>query len=292
MSRTACSRASDVYKRQVYVLDADLNPVPPGHLGELYVGGYGVARGYLGRPGLSADRFVPDPFGAPGARMYRSGDMVRWLADGNIEYAGRGDHQVKIRGFRIELGEIEARLMALHGVAEAAVVVHEGPAGKKLVAYVAPAAEVGADFTAGLRALLAAQLPDYMVPAAFVRLARLPRLVSGKLDRAALPEPRQVEAREFHAPSTDAARRLAEIWQDVLGVPSVGQRDNFFELGGDSLLSLKAVSYTHLASPHSKPTRRRKARLRRRWPRSGRRCWVRRPWAATTTSSSWAATRS
>ena len=231
-----------VGERTVYVLDADLNPVPPGHLGELYVGGYGVARGYLGRPGLSADRFVPDPFGAPGARMYRSGDMVRWLADGNIEYAGRGDHQVKIRGFRIELGEIEARLMALHGVAEAAVVVHEGPAGKKLVAYVAPAAEVGADFTAGLRALLAAQLPDYMVPAAFVRLARLPRLVSGKLDRAALPEPTQVEAREFHAPSTDAARRLAEIWQEVLGVPSVGQRDNFFELGGDSLLSLKVLT--------------------------------------------------
>ncbi|MFY3699389.1 amino acid adenylation domain-containing protein, partial [Achromobacter xylosoxidans] len=231
-----------VGERTVYVLDADLNPVPPGHLGELYVGGYGVARGYLGRPGLSADRFVPDPFGAPGSRMYRSGDMVRWLADGNIEYAGRGDHQVKIRGFRIELGEIEARLMALDGVAEAAVVVHDGATGKKLVAYVAPAGDAGADFTSGLRALLAAQLPDYMVPAVFVRLARLPRLVSGKLDRAALPEPRQVEAREFHAPSTDAARRLAGIWQEVLGVRSVGQRDNFFELGGDSLLSLKVLT--------------------------------------------------
>ncbi|MDQ8032586.1 MAG: amino acid adenylation domain-containing protein, partial [Bordetella sp.] len=231
-----------VGERSVYVLDADLNPVPPGHLGELYIGGLGVARGYLDRSGLTADRFVPDPFGAPGARMYRSGDIVRWLEDGNIEYAGRGDHQVKIRGFRIELGEIEARLLGLAGVAEAAVVVHEDGAGRKLVAYVAAAGEQAGDFTARLRAQLAAQLPDYMVPAAFVRLASLPRLVSGKLDRAQLPAPQQAGTRDFHAPSTEAARRLAGIWQDVLGVASVGQRDNFFELGGDSLLSLKVLT--------------------------------------------------
>ncbi|SIT01149.1 non-ribosomal peptide synthetase [Achromobacter sp. MFA1 R4] len=228
--------------REVYVLDGDLQQVPVGHLGELYIGGYGVARGYLGRPDLTADRYVANPFGEPGARMYRSGDIVRWMGDGNIEYAGRGDHQVKIRGFRIELGEIEARILALDSVAEAAVVVHEDAGGKKLAAYVVPAAGEGAGLAAELRGQLAAHLPDYMVPASFTVLAALPRLISGKLDRAALPAPQAGMQRDFVAPSTEPARVLAGIWQDVLGVDRVGQTDNFFELGGDSLLSLKVLA--------------------------------------------------
>ena len=228
--------------RAVYVLDGDLQQVPVGHLGELYIGGYGVARGYLGRPGLTADRYVANPFGEPGTRMYRSGDIVRWMGDGNIEYAGRGDHQVKIRGFRIELGEIEARILALDSVAEAAVLVHEDAGGKKLAAYVVPAAGEGAGLAAELRSQLAAQLPDYMVPASFSVLTALPRLISGKLDRAALPAPQAGMQRDFVAPSTEPARVLASIWQDVLGVDRVGQTDNFFELGGDSLLSLKVLA--------------------------------------------------
>ncbi|CAM3994351.1 amino acid adenylation domain-containing protein [Bordetella bronchialis] len=263
-----------VGERRLYVLDGDLRPVPAGHVGELYIGGYGVARGYLGRGALTAESFVADPFDAPGARMYRSGDLVRWLPDGNVEYIGRRDSQVKIRGFRIELGEIEARILAMPGVEEAAVVIHQGPSGAQLAGYIGvgdagpaaadspdaptPAASsplpatapgeqaaangaTAAQLGARLRAQLAAQLPDYMVPASITVLPRLPRLVSGKLDREALPAPGAGTRRGYVAPSTEAARQLAAIWQEVLGVPRVGQTDNFFELGGDSLLSLKML---------------------------------------------------
>uniref|UniRef100_UPI0039F03DFF amino acid adenylation domain-containing protein n=1 Tax=Bordetella sputigena TaxID=1416810 RepID=UPI0039F03DFF len=241
-----------VGERRLYVLDADLRPVPVGHVGELFIGGYGVARGYLGRMALTAESFVADPFGAPGTRMYRSGDMARWLADGNVEYIGRRDNQVKIRGFRIELGEVESRILALPGVEEAAVVVRQGPSGAQLAAYIGTGQDGSGAIppAARLRTQLAAQLPDYMVPASITVLPRLPRLISGKLDRQALPAPSAAAERDFVAPATNAARQLAAIWEEVLDAPRVGQTDNFFELGGDSLLSLKMLSRVRaLAQP-------------------------------------------
>ncbi len=233
--------------RTAHVLDGDLQPVPQGAVGELYIGGLGLARGYLGRPGLTAERFIADPFDATGgARLYRTGDLVRWLDDGQMEYVGRADHQVKVRGFRIELGEIEALLLAQPGVTEAAVVAHEAPTGRQLVAYAVSAQPQADDQPALLKAALAAALPEHMVPAHILVLPRLPRLPNGKLDRHALPEPgaarTQAEGRPFVPPSTDAARRLAGLWQEVLGVERIGEQDNFFELGGDSLLSLKVMS--------------------------------------------------
>jgi len=227
--------------RCAYLLDAELNLVPPGVAGELYLGGEGLARGYLNRPGLTAERFVPDPFSDGGARLYRSGDLARWLPDGQLEYLGRIDQQLKIRGFRIEPGEIEARLLAQAGVANAAVIAVESPTGARLAAYVVPA-EGSTINIASLRAALAAQLPDYMVPAAFVALAALPLTPNGKLDRRALPAPAAEGGRPYVAPRTEAQRWLAQVWQEVLGVERVGLDDHFFELGGDSLLSLKVIS--------------------------------------------------
>ncbi|MFC4344052.1 amino acid adenylation domain-containing protein, partial [Cupriavidus numazuensis] len=232
-----------VGERTAYVLDADLAPVPRGVIGELYIGGYGLARGYLGRAGLSAERFVADPFDSEGGRLYRTGDLVRWLPDGNIEYIGRVDHQVKIRGFRIELGEIEARLRSVAGVADAAVVACDGPSGRMLAGYIVPReGEDAARLSGRVRRELGQALPDYMVPAHLQCLSALPRLISGKLDRAALPDPQAGGSARYVAPSTPQAQQLAEIWQQVLGVPRVGETDNFFELGGDSLSSLKVVS--------------------------------------------------
>ncbi len=229
-----------VGERAAYVLDAEMQLVPEGVVGELYIGGYGLARGYLGRGGLSAERFVADPFDNGGGRLYRTGDLVRWMEDGNIEYMGRADHQVKIRGFRIELGEVERALRTVPGVQDGVVVVHDGAAGRQLVAYIVPMPGLlGAKLASGIRRRLADSLPDYMVPAHVLALEALPRLVSGKLDRNALPEPGTAGLRNFAPPSTPEARLLAGIWQDVLGVERVGETDNFFELGGDSLLSLK-----------------------------------------------------
>jgi len=229
--------------RRIYLLDPQGRPVPLGVAGELHVAGDAVALGYLNLPALTAERFVADPFGAPGSRCYRSGDLARWRADGNLEFVGRVDHQVKLRGFRIELGEIEARLRACAGVSEAVVIVREDtPGHKRLVAYLL--AEAGEQLEpARLREQMAGQLPTYMVPAAFIVLDALPRTANGKLDRKALPQPDQVAlaTRDYEAPQTAAEAAMAAIWQDLLGMERVGRRDQFFELGGHSLLVVALI---------------------------------------------------
>ncbi|ANZ40480.1 hypothetical protein BBK82_35175 [Lentzea guizhouensis] len=221
---------------RVYVLDEDLRPVPPGVVGEMHVAGAGLARGYLNRPGLTASRFVADPFGAPGSRMYRTGDLARWK-DGRLDYLGRADHQVKIRGFRIELGEVEAALEAHEDVTAAAADVREHAGRNVIVGYVVGGH--GAD----LRAFLARTLPDHMVPSAFVHLDRLPLTGNGKLDRKALPAPEWETTGARHVePRTEPERVLAGIWAQVLGLDRVGVEDDFFELGGDSIISIQVVS--------------------------------------------------
>ncbi|MGN6381061.1 MAG: amino acid adenylation domain-containing protein [Dyella sp.] len=228
---------------RIYVLDAHREPVPVGVVGELYIGGAGVARGYLDRPELTAERFVADPFGTdPDARMYKTGDLGRWRPDGTIDFLGRNDFQVKIRGFRIELGEIEARLRECAGVREAAVVAREDtPGDKRLVAYYAGAAESTVE---ALRSYLADRLPGYMVPAAFVRMDALPLSPNGKLDRKALPAPSgsACAAQEYEAPRGDIEVALADIWAQLLKVGRIGRRDHFFQLGGHSLLTVRVIS--------------------------------------------------
>ncbi|MFE5698927.1 condensation domain-containing protein, partial [Streptomyces erythrochromogenes] len=228
---------------QVFLLDVLGNPVPVGVAGEIHVAGAGLARGYLHRPELTEERFPVNPFGEPGERMYRSGDVARWRADGTLEYLGRADDQVKIRGFRIELGEIETVLVGHPGVREAVVVAHQGADGhRRLVAYAVTADGVA---TADLRTHLAAVLPDYMVPAVFVPLDDLPLTPSGKVDRRSLPAPEfrpDVSATDYEAPRNATEQLLAEVWSEVLGVEKVGIHDNFFDLGGDSILSIQVVS--------------------------------------------------
>jgi acyl carrier protein len=230
---------------RVYILDAHRQPVPVGVMGELYIGGAGVARGYLQRPELTAERFIPDPFNKdPKARLYKTGDLGRWRADGNIEYLGRNDFQVKIRGFRIELGEIEAQLSACEGVREAVVIAREdSPGDKRLVAYVVPRAGVALSITA-LRESLSRGLAEYMIPSAFVSLDALPLTPNGKLDRRALPMPDQlaVVSREYEAPVGEVEQVIATIWQALLGLERVGRHDHFFELGGHSLLVMRLVT--------------------------------------------------
>ncbi|MCG1042450.1 amino acid adenylation domain-containing protein [Mycetohabitans sp. B8] len=227
---------------QIYILDRYSRPVPPGVAGEIHVGGVSVARGYLNRPELTAERFVVNPFqnGAQG-RMYKTGDLGRWLADGNIEYLGRDDHQVKIRGFRIELGEIEAQLARHPLVRNAAVLACGEGNDRRLVAYVE--AEPAEQLAGTLRAQVAAALPDYMVPAAFVRLDAFPLTANGKLDRRALPEP-DADAfvhQAYEAPQGELETTLAAIWAELLGVERVGRHDSFFALGGHSLLAVQLM---------------------------------------------------
>ncbi|PRD26217.1 UNVERIFIED_CONTAM: lgrB [Trichonephila clavipes] len=238
------------------VLDGELNPLPAGAPGELCIGGLGLARGYLGRPGLSAERFVADPFSAAGERLYRTGDRARWNADGVLEYLGRLDQQVKLRGFRIEPEEIQARLLAQPGVAQAVVVIRESVAGSQLVGYYTAGAdaEAAAEHNSRLRAALQAELPDYMVPSQLLRLAQMPLGPSGKLDPRALPEP-VWQPREHVEPQSDLQRRIAAIWSEVLGLPRIGLRDDFFELGGHSLLATQIVSRTRQACDVDLPLR-------------------------------------
>ncbi|WP_258187276.1 non-ribosomal peptide synthetase [Variovorax sp. WS11] len=219
----------------LHVLDADLHRVPRGVAGELHLGGEGLARGYWDRAALTAERFVASPFG-DGGRLYRSGDLVRWRADGQIEYLGRVDHQVKIRGFRIELGEVEARLLDQPGVREAVVVAQEDAQGARLVAYVAGEA-LAAD---ALRRQLGAVLPDYMVPSVVMLLDRLPLNTNGKVDRKALPAPAAARQQPYEAPRGQVAETIAGLWSEVLGGAQVGLHDNFFDIGGHSLQLIRA----------------------------------------------------
>jgi amino acid adenylation domain-containing protein len=235
---------------QAYILDPDLQPVPAGVAGELHIGGQGLARGYLGRPGLTAERFVPHPFSSdPGARLYKTGDLARHRIDGSIEFLGRIDRQVKLRGFRIELGEIETVLCAHTAVREAAVLLREDdPGNPRLVAYVVlRAQEQSAEEVSGLqlRQYLRRTLPEYMVPSAFVNLATFPLTATGKLDRRALPAPdtdRLALGNAYVAPRTSVENQVARIFGEVLGTQTVGAHDNFFELGGHSLLAIRAVA--------------------------------------------------
>ena len=233
-----------------YVLDTALHPVVGGGHGELVIGEAGLARGYFGRAGLTAERFVPDPFGSHGGRLYRSGDLARYRTDGAIEYMGRIDHQVKIRGFRIELGEIEACLLGQPMVSQVAVLARNGLDGQQLVGYVVPAdlanlasADSQAALRETLRNALKADLPDYMVPAHLLLLDALPLTANGKLDRNALPEAdaRQLQA-AYLAPETELEQRVAAVWADVLKLDRVGLSDNFFELGGHSLLATQVMA--------------------------------------------------
>jgi hypothetical protein len=240
---------------RLYVVDNHLQLAPVGVSGELYIGGAGLARGYLGRPDLTAASFIPDPFagrggfGQPGDRLYKTGDRARYRVDGNLEYLGRADGQIKLRGFRIELAEIESVLLQRPDILEAAVLLREDePGNPRIVAYIR-VAESEAMSIGKLRDELKRLLPDYMVPSAFVRLETMPLTTNGKVDRAALPEPdrqRPEQSAEFAAPRNNLERALVEIQRKVLNLNQVGVHDNFFDLGGNSLLVVEA--YRRMAS--------------------------------------------
>ncbi|MBD0372898.1 MAG: non-ribosomal peptide synthetase, partial [Pyrinomonadaceae bacterium] len=232
---------------QIYLLDSYLQPVPVGVPGELYIGGINLARSYLNKPAATAERFIPNPFGdEAGARLYKTGDLARYLPDGNIKYLGRIDEQVKLRGFRVELGEVEAVLAEHDEVREAVVVARGTTVGdKRLVAYIVAEREEAPPNTSELRAHLKRKLPDYMVPSAFVVLSEMPLTPSGKVDRRALPDPSHLRPEiesEYVAPRTTAEQLMAEVWARVLKLERVGMRDNFFEIGGHSLLATQLIS--------------------------------------------------
>lgn len=241
-----------------YILDRHLQPVPAGVAGELYIGGAGVARGYLNQAEQTAARFIPDPFSPEaGGRLYKTGDLARYLIDGNVEFLGRVDHQVKVRGYRIELGEIESVLLQHPEVSETVVVALRDVADEpRLVAYVVPHQKH--EFTTDeLRRFLLEKLPEYMTPAAFVLLKSLPLTRNGKIDRQALPAPEESAESEkaFVAPSTPTEEALAGIWREVLGVKRVGVHDNFFRLGGHSLLLTRVISRVRAAFDVELPLR-------------------------------------
>jgi amino acid adenylation domain-containing protein len=230
-----------IWNTQLYVLDASLSPVPVGVSGELYIAGVGLARGYAGRPGLTAERFLACPFGPPGARMYRTGDLARWRADGTVDFLGRADDQIKIRGFRVEPGEIEAVLLTLPTIAQARVQPRSIAGETRLIAYLVPRSGEALPATPALRQELEARLPNYMVPAAFVGLSALPLTPNGKLDRKQLPPPDQPAPGKVQ-PVTKTERRLAEIWKDLLGLDEIETTADFFVLGGDSLLAMRLLT--------------------------------------------------
>ena len=226
---------------RLYVLDHCLEPRPKGVAGDLYIAGEALARGYLKRPALTAERFVADPFADSASRMYRTGDLARWRTDGTLEFLGRGDQQIKLRGFRIELGEIEAALKSQPKIAHAAVIVREdGTAGKELVAYLVPSGKELPDLSS-LRRDLGTRLPDYMVPSAFISLSALPLTPNGKLDRRALPAPER-QRESYRPPRTPEEEMLCGIFADVLSLDRVSVDDNFFALGGHSLTATRLVS--------------------------------------------------
>jgi amino acid adenylation domain-containing protein/non-ribosomal peptide synthase protein (TIGR01720 family) len=245
---------------EAYVLDREMRPVPIGVFGELLVGGDGLARGYTKRAELTAEKFVPHPFGEPGSRLYRTGDLVRWRVEGILEFIARVDRQVKLRGFRIELGEIEAALLEHPAVSRAVVHDRRDPhaAGRRLVAYVvaSPDPDGRAVDAGGLSRYLRAKLPDYMIPAAFVFLESIPLTGSGKVDREALPAPERASldgVSTYVEPRTPVEEQLAALWSEVLGIDRVGVHDNFFELGGDSILSIQVVARAHSRRLHLTP---------------------------------------
>ncbi|MEV6001721.1 amino acid adenylation domain-containing protein [Streptomyces griseomycini] len=245
--RTVPPMGRPVPGTRVRLLDAALRPVPPGVPGEVYLSGDGLARGYLARPGTTAERFVADPFGPPGTRMYRTGDLARWTADGGLAYLGRADGQVKVRGFRIEPGEVEGVLAGAPGVGGAVVVARgTGPGARQLVAYVVPAAGAGTrPDPVAVRAHAGERLPAYMVPAAVTVLDAFPRTPGGKVDVRALPEPRFGTASAHRAPSTERERILHEVFAEVLGLERVGVDDSFFDLGGDSVTATRLAARAH-----------------------------------------------
>ena len=229
-----------IWNMRVYVLDWDLELVPVGVVGELYIAGAGLARGYWRRPGLTAERFVADPYGEAGARMYRTGDLVRWRADGNLEFIGRADQQVKIRGFRVELGEVEAALRSDERVRDAVATVQGKGVEQRLVGYVVPYEHETLDMPA-LRQCLTRKLPNYMVPAVVVALESVPLTPSGKIDRKALPRPEYKSGMEYREPRTPDEQILCALFAEVLGVDRVGLDDNFFDLGGHSLMAMRLL---------------------------------------------------
>ncbi|HZN06889.1 MAG TPA: amino acid adenylation domain-containing protein, partial [Pyrinomonadaceae bacterium] len=250
-SQTSVAIGRPVANTQAYVLDQQLQLVAPGARGELFLGGANVARGYLGDPELTAQKFIPDPFSsAPGARLYRTGDLARHRLDGQIEFLGRVDQQVKIRGYRVEPAEIETELLRHEAVSDAVVVAREDGGERRLCAYVVADEKAASE----LRSLLADRLPRYMIPASFTVLDELPRLPNGKIDRRALPPPAtDVSAESYVSPDTEAERVLCDVWAEVLKVERVGIHDNFFELGGDSILSIQVSARARLAGLQISP---------------------------------------
>ncbi|HET9890755.1 MAG TPA: AMP-binding protein, partial [Mycobacterium sp.] len=238
---------------QAYLLDDGLRPVPVGVVGELYYAGDQLARGYWKRPGLTATRFVANPYGVePGSRLYRSGDLARWTEDGQLEFAGRSDHQVQVRGFRVELAEVEAALAAADGVAAAAARAWEVHGGTSLAGYVVPHGPIVGDaeraaFAGAVRAALAATLPGYMLPSSLTVLDVLPKTESGKLNRPGLPRPAVSTGGRTEPARTDTERSLATVFAELLSTPDVGRLDDFFALGGDSILSVQLAARARAA---------------------------------------------